>query len=234
MTMTIMPFKFKTEQETLAANLINLNNNTPPKFVFLHGGGAGTKERVQHIAEPVLQSGRNILTFDFSGHGESTGDLKKSSLEKRVYEASSVIDQYASREPLIICGASMGGYIAIKLLDLHKVDTLILFCPAVYNKEAYSVRFDSGFTDIIRRPNSWTDTDIIPTLNAFTGRLLIIIGEADEVIPSGVIELIAQQSTQAPKKEVFTISACPHKIFDWMLDKPDVSTAIIQKMKEYL
>ena len=79
---------------------------------------------------------RKPALFDFSGHGESSRELKKDCLEKRVHEAKSVMHQFCSEEkPLIICGSSMGGFIAIKLLEFFKISTLILLCPALYTKK---------------------------------------------------------------------------------------------------
>ncbi len=114
-------FTFNTDDEIIAGTILsNETSVTPPKFIFLHGAGAGIKERIYGIAPSIIDVGTNILTIDFSGHGESTGDLKKSSLEKRVNEAKHAINKFASKESLTICGVSMGGYVAIKLLGFTK------------------------------------------------------------------------------------------------------------------
>ena len=43
-----------------------------------------------------------VIAFDFSGHGESSGQLKQGSLEKRVHEAKAMIDQFGAKELYII------------------------------------------------------------------------------------------------------------------------------------
>lgn len=228
-------FTFTINEETISANILAKDNLTiPPRFIFLHGAGTGNKERVQSIATPVISNNVNILTLDFSGHGESTGELKKSSLKKRLEEANAAIKQFSSKEPLIICGSSMGGYIAIKLLDFYKVDTLILFCPALYDKNAYNVRFDAGFTEIIRTPESWKNTDALDSLEKFTGNLLIVMGEKDEVIPPGVIELIIQHSPNVSKKELYIIPNCPHTINTWIINQKDEQAKLHQKILEHI
>lgn len=211
-------FSMSISQETIVGTIFYKNNaNTPPQFVFLHGAGSGVKERVLSIAEPIIDHNINILAFDFSGHGESSGELKKGSLEKRVNEAKSVIHQFCSEEkPLVVCGSSMGGFIAIKLLEFFNISTLILFCPALYAKKAYTIPFDSGFTDVIRVSESWRQTDVFPLLENFTGRILIVMGEKDQIIPPGVIELINSHTPNARQKELYVISNCPHSITAWV------------------
>jgi uncharacterized protein len=206
-----------------------------PDFIFLHGGGETSyKERVYDIAEPIIKNNHNILSIDFSGHGTSTGELKKGSLKKRVIEAQAAIIAHAATSPLIICGASMGSYIALKMLERFQVDTLILMCPALYDGQAYNVQFDQGFTEILRRPESWQNTDVLDTLRAFTGKLLIIIGDKDEVIPAGIIELILQNSVNVQKKELYIIPQCPHKINVWLADNPQELRNMRQKIDEFL
>lgn len=226
---------FDVNKETLAGIILAKNDTTiPPKCVFMHGGGSGVKERVCGIAEPIINHNINILAFDFSGHGESTGELKKGNLKKRVKEAKNAIQLFASHKPLILCGASMGGYVAIKLLEYVKVDTLILICPALYDKAAYEVQFDAGFTDIIRESQSWRNTDVLDLLKSFTGKLLIVIGDKDEVIPQDVIDLIIANSQKAKKKELYIIPEGPHRIIKWLMDKPEELQRFHKKIEEFV
>lgn len=229
------PFNLKVDEEQISCAIISQNDTEIlPRFIFLHGAGTGNKEKVHSIAAPILNNGTNILTLDFSGHGESTGELKKGSLKKRVKEAESVIHELASQEPLTICGVSMGGFIAIKILDLFKVDTLILFCPALYDSAAYDIRFDEGFTEIIRQTESWHRADVLNTLNNFTGQLLIVMGEKDDIIPPGVIALINANTPNARKKELYIIPDCPHRITTWILNYPEDTQRLHQKTSEYI
>jgi pimeloyl-ACP methyl ester carboxylesterase len=224
----------KVDKEIIAGSIISKDDvTTPPKFVFLHGAGTGIKEGVHSISSPIVNNGINILTLDFSGHGESTGNLKQSSLEKRVNEAKEVIDKFTTKHSLIICGVSMGGFVAIKMLDLYKVDTLILFCPALYDSKAYHISFDQGFTEIIRATESWRNTDVLNLLENFRGNLLIVVGEKDEVIPPGVIDLIIRHSSNAKNKELYIIPGCPHKILTWILSQEEKLIKLHQKIMEF-
>jgi len=226
---------FTVGQETIAGIIIEAPNSShAPQCVSFHGAGASVQETLLNvIAKPMSVQAMNILAIDFSGHGISTGILTQGSLKKRVLEAQAAINGYANTQKLVVCGASMGGYIAIKMLESYPVDTLILFCPALYDGKAYDVQFDQGFTDIIRQHESWRNTDVTKALEAFTGNLLIVMGEQDTVIPAGVIEIIDQHTPNTRKKEIYTIPECPHKINLWLLDHPAALKRLQHKILEF-
>lgn len=65
----------------------------PVDLVWLHGGGRSTKERSVPMAEKLLALDISSVTFDHSGHGESTGSLSESSLTRRERQAQAIVDQ---------------------------------------------------------------------------------------------------------------------------------------------
>lgn len=233
--MLVQKFTLPVGQELIAGVKISRDKTDKrvPQVVYIHGGGVNSaKERVYDIAAPLLEHA-TITSFDCSGHGESTGELKKGSLKKRTVEALEVIQKYA-KEPLVLVGASMGGYIALRLLDCIRIDTLILMCPALYDGQAFEMRFDEGFTTIIRAHESWKNTDILDCLRAFTGKLLVIIGDRDEVIPSGVIDLIMNNAVNVRRKELYRIPDCPHNINTWLKEYPDELSKMQAKIGEFI
>lgn len=227
---------FSVEQETIDGVILTKKTNLElPKCISIHGAGKSIKENLlKVIAQPLLESGFNILGIDFSGHGNSTGELQTGSLKKRVNECISAINESMQQNDIVVCGESMGGYIAIKMLEFYKVNTLILFCPAVYDGKAYDIQFNKGFTEIIRQHESWRNTDVISLLTNFTGNLLIIMGDKDEVIPPGVVELINKHTPNVKRKEIYNIANCPHKIDLWLLENPIELRKLQNKIQEYI
>lgn len=65
--------------------------------VLLHGAGLGNKERLLPLLEEFVARGCRGLALDFSGHGESSGELKDLSLRRRFEQAVSVIDTSVRR-----------------------------------------------------------------------------------------------------------------------------------------
>src|SRR5207253_2275148 len=118
------------------------------------------------------------------------------------------------------------GYVAIKMLEKYGIENLILYCPAVYDRAAFDVPFDSGFTEMIRRPESWKNTDAQEILQKFTGNLLVIIGAEDATIPKGVLQLIDESSSQTRRKEFLVIPGAPHAIHSWLLAHPDTARQV--------
>jgi esterase/lipase len=225
-------FKLTAGNEELSGAIYSAQDKSP-NFVFMHGAGKGGKFRIFPYLEFLMQKGLSVLAFDFSGHGDSTGKLNESSLEKRMNEARSVIDKYADQKNLTLSGSSMGGYIALKLLDFYDVKNLILFCPAIYDRKALKAQFDEKFTNIIREENSWQNTDIAESLNKFKGNLLIVIGQKDNIIPKNVIDFIYDNATSSNKKEVLWIKDAPHDVHTWLSDHPDEMKQVINKIVEF-
>lgn len=221
-------------EENIAGVILRNNPEMKPNFVFFHGGGSSSKDRVFAFSDALIENDFSIMAIDFSGHGESTGLLKEASLEKRVNQAKAVVEGYADLENLTVCGASMGGEIALRMLKEFSVKNLILFCPAIYNQDAFKINFGYGFTELIRQPESWRSSLSLGLLQKFTGNLLIIIGEDDEVIPKEVIDLLDNNSFTSKKKEIIRIPNCPHKILSWLKQHPEIALDVANKIKDFI
>lgn len=225
---------FKAGKESIVGKILGKDSEKLSDFIFFHGAGKSTKERAKEFFdESLFDVIPNIVTFDFSGHGESTGELKKSSLKQRVLEAQTAIELFTTREKLTVCGSSMGGYIALKMLPLYDIKNLILFAPAIYDKDAFSVQFGDGFTEILRRPESWKSSDVLTFLEDFSGNLLLFIGKDDKVIPSEVINLIEEHTIKAQRKEIIRFDNCPHAIHSWLDSHPSEKKQVAEKISEY-
>lgn len=225
--------ELEIEGEHLTGVKIAEDLSKPSDFVFFHGAAGGNWSRLMGFIKPVVEQGSSIVAFDHSGHGTSSGTEKKSSLAKKIIEANAIIDNFANRNPKTVCGSSMGAYTAIKMLEKYPVQNLILFCPGIYDRQAINIRFDSGFTEMIRRPESWKNTDAAEILEKFQGNLLVLIGSKDNIIPRGVIELIDQHSPNTKKKEILNLEGAPHGIQAWMIANPDRAQEIANKIAEF-
>lgn len=200
-----------------------------PKLLMLHGAGGSNRSRYDLLRELLMKKGVSTAMFDFIGHGETAGDLAQSSLQDRTNQALAVI-KHLGLEEMNIFGSSMGGYIAIKLLEFYPVRTLILAAPAVYDSAAYDLFFDKGFTNVIRnRINS----DAWDILAKFTGSLLLYYGDKDEVIPKEITDKIWESAIQA-KKEKLVFPNVEHRINLYMQSHPEDLEKIINKITEIL
>ena len=125
-------------------------------------------------------------------------------------------------QPFSILAGSMGGYTAVTLLRRYVIANLILVVPAMYAAEAFAVPFNAGFTEIIRCPKSWESSDDWELLSRFTGRLLLVAGERDRVIPPGVIRNIYESARNAAERTLFVAPGASHTIItDLRAHAPD-------------
>jgi pimeloyl-ACP methyl ester carboxylesterase len=189
-----------------------LMGEAPPRLLVLHGAGQACRERFREIREHFLAHNVGSVAFDCIGHGDTGGDLKSSSLKSRTEQARAVVEAVGLPRPFSVLGASMGGYTAVTLLRHYAIGNLLLIVPAMYTAEAYPVPFNGGFTEIIRRPESWQASDGWALLSRFTGRLLLVAGEHDAVIPPGVIRRIYESAANAKERTLYVAPGASHTV----------------------
>ena len=200
-----------------------ISRNAPPQVLLLHGAGNAARKNCRLFREQLMLHGISSAAFDFVGHGDTGGELKSSSLISRTRQACRVINSVGIQQPLSVVAASMGAYTAVKLLKHYQIKNLILLVPAMYDSKAYNVPFDRGFTEIIRQPESWGESDAWRILSEYTGRLFIIAAENDKVIPLSVVNKIYDSAVNAAERILFLAPRVSHAVFtDLRVNNPEV------------
>lgn len=233
---SVEDFTFEVNNETITASIDFCENNfKQPTVLSLHGAGPHNRNRISYLTKFLVGLGLNTLRFDFSGHPDSTGELANSSLEKRVEEAkeaSTFLDKSANAYTII--GTSMGGHIALELLSEIPINNIILFCPAAYTSEAYTLPFGKGFTNVIRRPNSYLNATVFKKLENFSGNFILFIGEEDQIIPKEVIEMYDHFASNTKRKKIIRIPNAPHSIHVWLEKNPEYLDLVFSEIKTVL
>ena len=151
---------------------------------------AGTK--AEEIAAFARTTGRAVTRLDYSGHGLSGGDFEDGTISRWTEEAVAVFEAFC-REPTIVVGSSMGGWIALLLAKALRARTdlagMVLIAPAPDFTE--ELMWKHEFTDEIRdtilregrfeRPSEYDDSPYVIT------RALIEDGR-DNLLLGGPIE----------------------------------------------
>src|SRR5688572_19087592 len=94
---------------------VRMQEGASPGVVWLGGFKSdmqGTK--AQALADWARSHGRACLRFDYSGHGESSGDFTQGTIGHWLDETVAVFDRFC-RGPQVLVGSSMGGWIALLL-----------------------------------------------------------------------------------------------------------------------
>jgi pimeloyl-ACP methyl ester carboxylesterase len=178
--------------------------------IILHGAGQSSLERFSRMQKALFSSGVSTVSFDFIGHGRTGGDLFETSLKSRTDQALHVIKQFCLK-PVTIIAASMGAYTAVKLTELIEINNLILLVPAAYTPDAYFTDFGPQFSKIIRAENSWNTSDAFSILKKFTGNLLIVAAEHDEVIPQKLSDQLHRSAICARSNQYHIIPGSYHR-----------------------
>lgn len=204
--------EFEVDGEILVGRAVLASPDQKPSLLLLHGAGKSSKDRSSFLTDKLAQEyGISSFSFDFSGHGESSGDLQDSSLNKRLNEARGAIRASNMSQPFGVCGFSMGGHVALELLAYYPINALFLFYPAVYAEKAVQKRFGAGeFSRIIREPESWRHAKVWKSLQEFRGNFVLVTGEHDEVIPPDVTAKLWASAEQAEFRHHIVVEDAPH------------------------
>jgi len=221
------------EAHTLIGDI--LFDGRSPQLLVLHGAGNSNRQHFQLLREELLAAGISSAAFDFVGHGDTGGDLKTSSLSSRTRQARKVVEALNLQQPFALMAASMSAYTAVKLLEHYRIKSLILLVPAMYTAQAYTIPFNRGFSDIIRQPQSWLHSDAWQILADYRGRLLIVAGEEDRIIPRGVISMIYESAVNSSARELYIAPHASHYVLtDLRSDNPDEFEYIFGRIRQRL
>lgn len=210
--------------------------DAPATAVVLHGAGNGDKERLLPLLGEFVARGCRGLAFDFSGHGESTGELRELSLRRRFEQAVAVIDaQVAVGGAMILVGFSMSGQTVADLAAHYggRVAALGLCAPAVYAAEAWDVPFGTGdgpFSTLIRRPDSWRESPALDALRAYEGRAVLAVPGTDAVIPSAVTAAVQDALATRAQYTRFELPDADHALGLWFREHGDDRRAFVTEV----
>jgi pimeloyl-ACP methyl ester carboxylesterase len=143
--------------------------------MFWLGGFRSDMTGTKAAAVDAFASERKLasIRFDYSGHGESGGDITKGTISRWLEEATAVFDRYA-QGPQILIGSSMGAWIALLLAEAQRgssrVVGLILIAPAydmtralmwdTWDQEARDQLMSTG---VYRQPSEYSDEPYVIT-----------------------------------------------------------------------
>jgi hypothetical protein len=186
--------------------------------IILHGAGTARKERTLSLADDLAQAGLDVISFDFSGHGDSSGSLRQLSLARRCKQTRAVIDELVEADHhLTLIGFSMSGQTVGDLLGAYgnRVTRIALCSPAIYAKAVWTTPFSDAFTRAIRVNGSWRDSDALGQFARFSGRAVLAVPGEDTVIPSEVTFEIEQALNERSDFVGLVFGQATHQLGTW-------------------
>jgi uncharacterized protein len=213
-------FAFAVGCQRLAATRVLSGSGRPPEVVSFHGlGVTASRARIRYLLDGLARHGLSSICFDFSGNGDSTGQLEKSNLRARATESLAAANLLAGSETRAIVGTSMGAHLAALVSQAVRPRSLVLFCPAAYSDQVSDLNFDESFTCRPGRlvtAETHAKSSALRALLTFTGNLLIIAATEDKVIPREVIDLYVVAASRARSRRVIWLEGCDHFVHPWL------------------
>jgi len=158
------------------------------------------------IAERFTAAGLMVVRFDFSGCGESSGDISETTVSRRLEELEEVVrwlrQQGDTPNAVCLLGSSLGGYVASLYAARHPVAALSLWAtpidllaivPNIPRQELEKLR-----QDFYLDARAW---DLAASLGALA-RVQIIHGTQDAIVPPEHAEKI-HEKVNHPKELLF-------------------------------
>ena len=139
------------------------SNNKAPGLFWLGGFKSDMKgTKIEALDRWAAAQGRACVRFDYSGHGESTGEFTEGSIGRWLQESLVVYSAFA-QGPQVVVGSSMGGWLALLLArELRErkgsppIAGMVLIAPAVdFTEELMWKQFPASIKHEIEQKGSW-------------------------------------------------------------------------------
>ncbi len=174
--------------------------------LYCHGN-TGNLTNTAHVMPRLLESGINILLFDYRGFGKSSGRPSLHGVISDAVAAARFHEQIRPKElPSILYGYSLGGAIAAQALRHHAFDGLILQSTFTSLPEITRAAFP-------RLPlHLFTGRlfDTVAIVRELSVPLLVIHGGADEVCPPWMARAL-HDACGSPDKQMHIVDGGLHK-----------------------
>lgn len=194
-----------------------------PGVLFVHGWG-GSQEHYLERARRAAEMGCVCLTFDLTGHGRTVNEQQSVTRETNLNDLLAAYDALAAhplidRDSIAVIGSSYGGYLATLLTELRPVRWLGLRVPALYLDDGWTTPKRALHTehDLVAyrmRIVSSTENRALRAASNFSGDVLLVESEHDQIVPHTVIASYLQALLQAHSLTYRVIDGADHGLSD--------------------
>ena len=94
-----------------------INNKSLTTIIFLHGLMSNIQsKKAKHLKKFVNKNKINLLLFEYSGHGKSSGKFTDFSIKNWVNDSRTIIKKLIKKNKIVLVGSSMGAWIGVILI----------------------------------------------------------------------------------------------------------------------
>ena len=110
-----------------------INNKSLNTIIFLHGLMSDIKSKKAKFLKKFVNKNKiNLLLFEYSGHGKSSGQFTDFSIKNWIEDSRSIVKNLIKKGKIILIGSSMGAWIGIVLIKYfhQRIKGFIGIAPA--------------------------------------------------------------------------------------------------------
>ncbi len=110
-----------------------INNKSLITIIFLHGLMSDIKSKKAKFLKKFVNKNKiNLLLFEYSGHGKSSGQFTDFSIKNWIEDSRSIVKKLIKKGKIILIGSSMGAWIGIMLIKYfhQRIKGFIGIAPA--------------------------------------------------------------------------------------------------------
>ncbi|TDB29524.1 alpha/beta fold hydrolase [Stenotrophomonas sp. ATCM1_4] len=230
-----------TASETVEATVLSPQRELPG-VLFVHGWG-GSQEHDLGRAREAAALGCVCLTFDLRGHRAMAASRDTVTRPQNLQDLCAAYDwlvrqPHVDQEAIAVIGISYGGYLAALLSRIRSIRWLALRTPAIYLDRDWEapkrqLNADPELPSYRRRPLAVQHNRALQACARFTGDVLLVEAEHDEIIPRQVIENYASAFTKARSMTRRLIRGAGHAFDDKSAQK-DYTDVLVDWMTEMI
>lgn len=211
-----------------------------PQFnlIYLSGNGTNVRSAVPFFNELGNQFDLNIFTFNYSGYGLSDGTPSVNGI---VNDGKTSIDYFQKHYkkndlPTIILGYSLGGFVALNIVNHNVVDQAIIMSSFTSIEELQDYLLKEALPGIVRPFLKLEIEESIYQLNNLTliektkKPILFIHGDADDFIPPAMSYRLFELSP-SEDKHIAIIKNADHRM---VLKDSESNKLVISEIKKFI
>jgi uncharacterized protein len=197
-----------------------LRSKNPVASALYCHGNTGNLTNPAHLMPHLLDSGINVLLFDYRGYGRSSGTATMSGVIEDTLAAARYHEQIRPKNlPTILYGFSLGGAIAAQVIPRYPFDGLILQSTFTSLPDVAKIAFPRVPMHLI----SGSGFDTLRAIRDLRVPLLILHGTEDPACPCWMADAL-YASCNASKK-ILRVNGGLHKDL-WERDAPGMLDAV--------
>ncbi len=163
-----------------------ISQESPATVIISNGSGSVAEDEIFTLGALFLDRGFNILSYNYSGHGQSTGEPSERGCYANIHDVYNYAlhTLHIPKKKLFACGNSLGGAVTLALLDKDPEIPLIL-------DRTFSTMLDIFASFVSKEVGTLTkwlfaESTIYNSLDKIakaTGEILIVSGAKDSLVP---------------------------------------------------